>query len=133
MRFALRMLRRNPLYTAVIVVTLALGIGANTAVFSVVDAVLLAPSAFHDPDRLVVIWGTDQASDTPHEPSCWPDVADYRERSRTLAGVAALIRVQATRAGRSRSGPSAVAASHWAGVRARPLPPAHRRPAGTRR
>ncbi|HYR09888.1 MAG TPA: ABC transporter permease, partial [Longimicrobium sp.] len=101
-RFALRVLRRNPLYTAVIILTLALGIGANTAVFSVVDAVLLAPSPFENPDRLVVVWGTDQASDTRHEPSSWPDVADYRERSRNLAGIGAIIGVQATMVSQGR-------------------------------
>jgi predicted permease len=56
LRFALRLIARNPGLSAVIIVTLALGIGANTAVFSVVDAVLLKPLPYKDSERLVAIW-----------------------------------------------------------------------------
>ena len=55
-RFALRSLRRSPVYTAVAVVTLALGIGVTTAVFSVVDGVLLRPLPYPEPDRIVRIY-----------------------------------------------------------------------------
>ena len=86
-----RLLRSDPWFTLAAVGTLALGIGANTAIFSVVDAVLLSASPFPEPERLVVVWETDRASDNHHEPASWPDVVDFRERSRTLSEIGVVV------------------------------------------
>jgi hypothetical protein len=58
LRYAARMLRKQPLFALVAILTLSLGIGSNSAIFSVVDAVLLRPLDFKDPDRIVRLWET---------------------------------------------------------------------------
>ena len=55
-KFAVRQLKRSPVFTFIAVSTLALGIGANGAIFALVDAILLRPLPFHEPDRLVMAW-----------------------------------------------------------------------------
>ena len=87
LRFAARTLRRNPAFATIAVLTLALGIGANAAIFSVVNAVLFRPLPWSEPDRAVMIWSKWVAFD-----KTWVatgEVVDYRRRARTLAGVAA--------------------------------------------
>ena len=83
-RYALRSLRRAPAFTAVAVLTLALGIGANTAIFSVVDAVLLRPLPYASPDELVMVWQNDRGSGTEREAASPQDYFDYQTRARTL-------------------------------------------------
>jgi predicted permease len=95
-RHALRQLGRTPGFTAVSLLTLALGIGANTAIYSVVDGVLRRPVPFADPNRLVMIWETDRRSGTTREPASWPDLGDIRSRSTALASVAGFTGVDAT-------------------------------------
>src|SRR6185437_10265922 len=86
-----RLLLARPAFSIAVVLTLGLCLRANTAIFSVVNAVRLRPSPCPDPDRLVIIWETDRASGTHHEPASWPDVVDIGERSRTLEDVGAMM------------------------------------------
>jgi putative ABC transport system permease protein len=89
--YALRGLRRNPAFGLVVVVTLALGIGANTAIFSVFDGVLLRPAPLRDLDRLVMVWETDRHTGTFREPASVPDYLDFAARSRRLDRVGAFL------------------------------------------
>lgn len=89
LRYGLRQLANNPGFTAVAVITLALGIGANTAIFSVFDGVLLRPAPFEDSERLMMVWETDRNSGTTREPASLPDYLDYRERSEAFESLAA--------------------------------------------
>ena len=88
-RFGLRMLRKSPGFTAVAVLTLALGIGANTAVFSVVDAALLRPLHFGDSSSLVIVWENDLADGLLRFPASAPDLFDWKEQNHCFSGMAA--------------------------------------------
>jgi putative ABC transport system permease protein len=90
-RYGLRQLIQHPGFTIVAVLTLALGIGANTAIFSVVNAVLLKPLPFPDPDRLVAVGNLDlgeTASPPKLHSLSFPDFADFREQNRSFASMA---------------------------------------------
>jgi macrolide transport system ATP-binding/permease protein len=99
LRFSLRMMGKNPGFTAVAVLTLALGIGANTAMFSAVDAVLIRPLPYRDADRLVMIWddtgqiGESKYFSSPAEWSEWQrhntvftDIAASQPENLTFSG-----------------------------------------------
>ena len=98
-RFGLRMLARNPGFTTVAVLTLALGIGANTAIFSVVNAVLLKPLPYADPDRLAVIWVTEPSAPGGLFPNTGPDFRDWQDMNRSFEGMSAITIAGATLTG----------------------------------
>ena len=87
LRYGVRMMMRNPVFTLIVVVTLALGIGANTAIFSVVDAVLLRPLPYPAPDRLVFLWSTFNSQGISTSGSALPDYHEWRDRNKTLDGL----------------------------------------------
>jgi putative ABC transport system permease protein len=90
LRYALRLLRRNPVFTAVAVATLAFGIGGNTAVFTLADTLLLSVLPYRAPDQLVAI-ETRKSQQPEIEPwSSAPDFFDLRERARTYSAIAAI-------------------------------------------
>ncbi len=84
LRYGVRTLLQRPGFTLVAVITLALGIGANTAIFSVIDAVLLRPLPFKEPDRLVAVWSTDLRNPQSKLPVSGLDLADWRAQSRSI-------------------------------------------------
>jgi predicted permease len=92
LRFALRLLAKSPGFTAVAVLTLALGIGANTALFTVANALLLKPLPYDDSSRLVLISSRRQGDATAIGPMSWPRTRMIAENSASLAGVAAFTR-----------------------------------------
>jgi putative ABC transport system permease protein len=90
-RYAVRLFLGNPAFTVVALVTLALGIGANTAIFSVIDTVLLRAAPVRDIDRLAVVWETDRNTRTTREPASLPDYLDYQRRSQRVETLAAFM------------------------------------------
>src|SRR5580692_2329969 len=90
-RYALRQLRKNPGFTAVAVITLALGIGANTAIFSLINAVLLRDLPFPQSDRLTVVWADNPGLKlgSSQIPPANADVAAWRERNQSFEKIAA--------------------------------------------
>ena len=87
-RYALRWLRGNPGFTSAAVVVLALGIGAATATFTIVHAVILRPLPFAAPDRIIRIWSSPSGRDLPFFSVSAPDAVDWGTRAKTLAVVA---------------------------------------------
>jgi len=88
LRYAVRSLRKHPGFTAVVLATLALGIGANAAIFSVVNAVLLRPLPYEGADRIVVVWGDLHRPGVNEIPASAGEYVDYRDRSHAFDQIA---------------------------------------------
>jgi putative ABC transport system permease protein len=87
-RFAARMLRKSPGFALIAILTLALGIGANTAIFSVVDAVLLKPLPYPQPDRIAAVWGTHSKMGETSRAISFPDFRDLQEQNHVFEHIA---------------------------------------------
>src|SRR4051812_3972905 len=88
-RFGLRMLRRTPGFTFAALVALALGVGATTAIFTVLDRVVLRPLPYSEPDRLAMVWETNDTKALTHERLSPVNFMDYRALSQAFDGAAA--------------------------------------------
>jgi len=91
MRYAFRLLRKNPGFTLAAAITLALGIGANTAIFSVLNAMLLRAMPFRDPQRLVMVWEANAALDSlvaERVQTCLQNFLEWRDQNRVFDGIA---------------------------------------------
>ena len=89
LRYGFRMLLRKPGFTAVAMLTLALGIGANTAIFSVVNGVLLRPLSYKDADRILTIWESDLKSGKREDGAAPANVFDWRDQNQVFTEMAA--------------------------------------------
>jgi hypothetical protein len=99
-RFAVRMLRKNPGFTAVAVLTLALGIGANTAIFSVVYAVLLKPLPYTNPEQLFTAFQANKQEGVPEDGCSYLNFEDWRAQNHVFSDMAGAVAHQLTLTGR---------------------------------
>lgn len=101
LRYSLRVLRRRPGFAFTVIITLSLGIGANTAIFSVVNAVLLRELPFRNPEEVVWVWST--RTDRDKAPFTLPDFLDYRDQNQTLDQIAAFTTIGLNLTGTEKS------------------------------
>src|SRR4051812_1961651 len=94
--FAARTLRKNPAFTITAILTIALGIGASTAIFSVVNAVLLRPLPYRSPDRLAIIWGDLRARRVFNFPNSAGDFPDLRVKATAFEAITGVSTGRAT-------------------------------------
>src|SRR5690349_21159301 len=89
LRYSARTLLKKPGFALTIIVTLALGVGANTAIFSVVNTVLLRPLPYQDPDRLARLWESNSKRGIPEGATSAPNFEDWRKRNQVFEQLAA--------------------------------------------
>ena len=109
--FAVRQLRNAPAFTLVAVTTLALGIGANSAIFALVDATLLRPLPYRDAAQLVTIWET--SATTPRGFASPPNMLDWKSRSRTFADIAGYTPAMGSMVMSGRDGNAQTVSRQW--------------------
>ncbi|MGH9767390.1 MAG: ABC transporter permease [Blastocatellia bacterium] len=90
LRYGARMLLKNPGFTLIAVLTLALGIGANTAIFSVVNGVLLSALPYPQPEQLAMVWCDNRRQGIPDDITSYPNFVDWRDRNKTFQGMAGM-------------------------------------------
>jgi putative ABC transport system permease protein len=88
LRFGLRMLFAHPGFALVALIALTLGIGANTAIFSVVNGVLLKPLPYRQPEKLAMVWIDNRRQGIHEDITSWPNYIDWRDQNRTFEGMA---------------------------------------------
>ncbi len=95
-RFGLRMLAKNPVMTFAAIVTMAFGIGANSAIFTLVDSVLLRPLPYDDPDRLVMVWENNLKRGRDRNVVSVANFFDWKEQSKSFEAMAAFTNYDVT-------------------------------------
>src|SRR5580765_5173066 len=95
LRYSLRSLARDPVFTTVVILVLSLGIAANTAIFTVVDQVVLNPLPYRDPARLAMIWESNPSLGEPagsRVPAAWSNFTEWRNQSHAFEAIEAFER-----------------------------------------
>ena len=90
LRYGLRLLRQSPAFTAIAICALALGIGANTAIFSTLDSVVLRPLPYHDPDRVVMVFEDCSSIGFPHNTPAPANYFDWKAQNHVFTDMAAI-------------------------------------------
>jgi hypothetical protein len=89
-RYGARMLLKNPAFSIAAVIALALGIGANTAIFSVINGVLLSPLPYPHPDQLAMVWLDNRKQGIRDDVTSYPNFLDWRDRNKTFQSMSGM-------------------------------------------
>ena len=87
-RYALRLLRKSPVFAATVILVLALGIGGNVAIFSIVNAALIRPLPYENPQELALLWGNVQRARVERRGASIPDYRNWAAQSKSFDGIA---------------------------------------------